>query len=199
MDSRRLLALHLTVARAAVIPLPDGASTHGQPNLLCKPADGYTVLAFFLSNYVTHAASTQTFTTQALSIQCLDVLTSFMLPTAQISKIIHNISRGIVETFSHKHGMDSTKWTVVRKEGWTPVDGHEHPGIQYVLFWLAAMSLTGTTKEVTAHRTMLVSGAHGSCRAHPGRQQRDCIRQPTTTFPSFHQDMAMHASPPTRS
>lgn len=133
MDPWVLLASSLPTARAAVIPLPDGAFTHGQPDLLCKPADGYTVLAFFLSNYVTHAASTQTFTAQPLSVQCLDILTSFMLPTAQISKVLHNISRGIVETFGHKHGVDPTKWTVVREDGWTPVDGHEHLGIQCVL------------------------------------------------------------------
>ena len=39
------------------ITLPQGSTDHGNPNLLCTPAQWYDVLIFFLTNYVAHAAT----------------------------------------------------------------------------------------------------------------------------------------------
>ena len=45
------------LANASSITLPEGLSNHGDPTILCRPADWADITAFFLINYIAHAAT----------------------------------------------------------------------------------------------------------------------------------------------
>lgn len=45
----------MTVSSNITISAPVGTSQHGKQDFLCLPARWYTVLAFFIANYLTHA------------------------------------------------------------------------------------------------------------------------------------------------
>ena len=44
-------------ANSTTVILPPGTTNHGNPNLVCFPAQWKNVVIFFLGNYVTHAAT----------------------------------------------------------------------------------------------------------------------------------------------
>ncbi|KAH7009228.1 uncharacterized protein B0I36DRAFT_60525 [Microdochium trichocladiopsis] len=50
--------LHVAARSDANITIPAGASNHGDPNLLCLPADWDDIAQFIVANYVTHAFTT---------------------------------------------------------------------------------------------------------------------------------------------
>jgi hypothetical protein len=74
------------------VSLPPGYSQHGDPHLLCKPAQWYEILAFFLTNYVAHAATVITSPgqhwTETLEISWLALL----VPVSGIARAVSAVS-----------------------------------------------------------------------------------------------------------
>lgn len=129
-------ALSLLVHQTYAIPLPDGVTDHGEPNLLCKPADWFTVFSFIFANYVSHAATIQIFPGEPLSRQLLGFGTSMCFPAAGISRGLNNIARGILVTTNWKQSelqraaAAGALCMVVRTEEWTPTSEHPVHGLR---------------------------------------------------------------------
>ena len=129
-------AIPTIITAAANITLPPGISDHGESNLLCKPATGYTVFSFMLANYFTHAATTQTLPGEPLYHQMLNFVTAFLFPAAGVSRGLNSIARGILVTTSRNEAdLDRAAAAgalcmVVRTNEWRPVAGLPVFGVQ---------------------------------------------------------------------
>ncbi|KAK0202165.1 hypothetical protein DFS33DRAFT_1386457 [Desarmillaria ectypa] len=129
-----LLSSFLPLAASALpvenITFPSGTTDHGVPNLLCTPSTWFTVVTFFLSNYVSHAATVQTYPGEAVFDQALSFWTSLLFPASGVARGLNSVARGIL-IFANRGGSDLQKAAaagalcmVVRTNTWTPVAGH---------------------------------------------------------------------------
>ncbi|KDR76181.1 hypothetical protein GALMADRAFT_225856 [Galerina marginata CBS 339.88] len=104
--------------------LPEGATNHGDPKLICTSASWFTVASFILANYVAHAATTHTFPGERLQHQLMAMLTSMMYPGAGVVRGLTGIARGILalrgRTELQVAAAAGALCMLIRTEDWTP-------------------------------------------------------------------------------
>jgi hypothetical protein len=62
----------------------NGASDNGDPNLVCRPAKWPDVLAFFLLNYIAHAATLKTLPGESTPLTILNMLAALFFPASGV-------------------------------------------------------------------------------------------------------------------
>jgi hypothetical protein len=62
----------------------NGASDHGDPNLACRSAKWPDVLAFFLLNYIAHAATLKTLPGESTPVTILNMLAALFFPASGV-------------------------------------------------------------------------------------------------------------------
>ena len=73
------------------IPLPDGTTNHGNPNLLCVPTHWFDVFLFFSTNYFAHAASVVTLPGQSTRSTRNQTLLALGFPGAGVARAVSAI------------------------------------------------------------------------------------------------------------
>jgi hypothetical protein len=63
------------------ITLPEGTTQHGNPELLCTPADGSDIVYFFFVNYATHALTTVVLPGEGWESYLTNALASLLFPS----------------------------------------------------------------------------------------------------------------------
>jgi hypothetical protein len=63
------------------ITLPEGTTQHGNPEILCTPADGSDILYFFFVNYATHALTTVVLPGEGWESYLTNALASLLFPS----------------------------------------------------------------------------------------------------------------------
>lgn len=66
------------------VVLPDEITNHGDPNLLCKPANVADILLFLVGNYIAHVATTRVEPWEGTAEYVLAVLAALLLPGSGI-------------------------------------------------------------------------------------------------------------------
>src|SRR5690349_8577891 len=69
---------------ATCVSMPEGASQHGNPNLICLPPQWYDFAIFYLSNYVAHAATLHSFPGQKWGETFWRAISALFLPITGI-------------------------------------------------------------------------------------------------------------------
>jgi len=75
------------------ITVPEGTTNHGDPGLLCTPAQWHDYLAFFFGNYVAHAATIVPVPGQSMSYSFFSILMALLLPGSAIVRSVTVIIR----------------------------------------------------------------------------------------------------------
>jgi hypothetical protein len=111
------------------ITVPDGTTSHGDPNLLCTPADWRDVIIFYLGNYLAHAATVittpgeSTFSVIATMISALFFPTSGVLRGASAIMTFAKFAKDDLQTAARARAL----CMVVRTEAWRPQKGQTFP------------------------------------------------------------------------
>ncbi|KAK0221453.1 hypothetical protein IW262DRAFT_1296164 [Armillaria fumosa] len=178
-----LLSSLLPLAASALpvenIQLPPGTTDHGVPYLLCTPSTWFTVVTFFLSNYVSHAATVQTYPGEPVFDQTLSFFTSLLFPASGVARGLNSVARGLL-VLANRGGSDLQKAAaagalcmVVRTDKWTPVAGHTMHAVKvsgesdlseatwnvYVPDWIRSSRTVLADAAVTAWRKLHLRGA----------------------------------------
>ncbi|KDR76182.1 hypothetical protein GALMADRAFT_247403 [Galerina marginata CBS 339.88] len=128
----------LATTPTANTSLPEGATDHGDPKLICTSASWFTVASFILANYVAHAATTHTFPGERLQHQLTAILTSMLYPGAGVVRGLTGIARGILalcgRTELQEAAAAGALCMVVRTEDWTPFPRWSERGLGYHSF-----------------------------------------------------------------
>jgi hypothetical protein len=66
------------------LAVPDGTSTHGEPNLLCTPTQWTDIIFFFLGNYVAHAATAITLPGERWQVAVATAAGALFFPTSGV-------------------------------------------------------------------------------------------------------------------
>lgn len=75
------------------ITVPEGIKNHGNPNLLCTPAQWHEITLFLFANYFAHAASVITAPGQSITTSAYLILLALFLPASGIVRAISAILR----------------------------------------------------------------------------------------------------------
>jgi hypothetical protein len=75
------------------ITVPEGTTNHGNPNLLCTPAQWYDFIVFFFANYFAHAASVVLEPGQSLRRTGVFILFALTLPGSGVVRALFAILR----------------------------------------------------------------------------------------------------------
>lgn len=111
------------------LTVPDGATNHGNPNLLCTPTTASDIIIFYLGNYVAHAATVVTLPGEKDKGVLVTIILSLLFP-------LSGIMRGLDAIAYHaRHGKNDLKKAaragalcmVIRSNEWKPVDGDKLP------------------------------------------------------------------------
>lgn len=76
------------------VVLPPGASNHGIPNLLCLPAQWTSIAAFFLGNYIAHAATVVSRPGSSPLDTAIAVIMACLLPGSGLTRALSAIMSG---------------------------------------------------------------------------------------------------------
>jgi hypothetical protein len=111
------------------LTVPDGATNHGNLNLLCTPTTASDIIIFYLGNYVAHAATVVTLPGEKQRGVLVTIILSLLFP-------LSGIMRGLDAIVYHaKHGKNDLQKAaragalcmVIRSNKWKPVDGDKLP------------------------------------------------------------------------
>ncbi|KAJ7069103.1 hypothetical protein C8F01DRAFT_976171 [Mycena amicta] len=75
------------------LTVPDGTSNHGDPSLLCTPTHWTSILAFFLGNYIAHAATTLSYPGEEFGEYAQAIVIALLFPTAGVIRGLDAIVR----------------------------------------------------------------------------------------------------------
>jgi len=75
------------------ITVPEGTTNHGDPGLLCTPAQWHDYLAFFFGNYVAHAATIVPTPGQSMTDSFFSIFMALLLPGSAIVRSVTVIIR----------------------------------------------------------------------------------------------------------
>jgi hypothetical protein len=70
------------------IVVPEGASNHGDPRLICIAPRWYDYISFFLTNYLAHAATLVAFPGQSNSESIAWALAALLLPASGVLRVV---------------------------------------------------------------------------------------------------------------
>ena len=73
------------------IPVPDGSSNHGNPNLLCTPTKWTDIATFFLANFVAHAATVKSLPGEPIVPATANVMIALLFPASGIIRALSAI------------------------------------------------------------------------------------------------------------
>jgi hypothetical protein len=108
------------------IPVPNGTTNHGNPNLICTPVAWSDTFIFFAANYFAHAFTVKQLPGEELGQYTFVVLAAVLYPYCGLPRGIESIIRRAV--FFRSSEMQTAAragalCVVVRSHNWTP-----HPG-----------------------------------------------------------------------
>ncbi|PMD52780.1 uncharacterized protein K444DRAFT_542740 [Hyaloscypha bicolor E] len=112
--------------------VPDGTSTHGEPNLLCTPTQWTDIIFFFLGNYVAHAATAITLPGERWQVAVATAAGALFFPTSGVFRGIARITSFAVfgKNDIYTAARAGALCMVVRSRDWRPNAGDE---AQYAL------------------------------------------------------------------
>jgi hypothetical protein len=79
--------------RNITITVPDGASNHGNPELLCTPIRWYEVALFFLGNYIAHAATMRPYPGESTAEMLSSMIFALLFPPSGALRGLDAIAR----------------------------------------------------------------------------------------------------------
>jgi hypothetical protein len=119
------------------VPVPNGTTNHGNPNLICTPVSWSDLFIFFATNYFAHAFTVKQLPGEELGQYIFAVLAAVFYPYCGLPRGIESIIRRAI--FFRSSELQTAcragaLCLVVRSESWTPVQGqkpiqcvHVHP------------------------------------------------------------------------
>ncbi|KAF2469420.1 uncharacterized protein BDR25DRAFT_356652 [Lindgomyces ingoldianus] len=113
---------HHLVLQNITIKVPQGSSNHGDPHLLCRPRKAADVAAFFLGNYVAHAATLKNLPGQSIFQSFLDLIFALFFPVSGVIRGLNAIYGAVAfrETPLTSTLMAGAPCEVVRTDAWEP-------------------------------------------------------------------------------
>ncbi|KAL2841717.1 hypothetical protein BJY01DRAFT_217123 [Aspergillus pseudoustus] len=75
------------------INVPEGSSSHGDPNLLCTPPEWYDYILFFFTNYFAHAATIIAVPGQSITETICVAVTALLVPSSGIMRAVEVVIR----------------------------------------------------------------------------------------------------------
>jgi hypothetical protein len=96
--SSSIIAILFCITTAAALPAPQlvprsNVTNHGDPRLSCTPTKWSDVAAFFLGNYVAHAATVKAYPGEGGTSTLLAMLGALLLPTSGLLRGLSSIMR----------------------------------------------------------------------------------------------------------
>ena len=73
------------------IQVPIGTTNHSDPSILCMPSHWNTIAAFYLGNYISHAATIQRYPGEATSVFITSIILALLLPTSGAFRGVESI------------------------------------------------------------------------------------------------------------
>ncbi|KAL3459178.1 hypothetical protein BJX64DRAFT_291431 [Aspergillus heterothallicus] len=70
------------------LTVPDGSTTHGSPELLCKPPEWYEFIIFFFANYVAHVATLVSVPGQGTRETINVAINALLIPSSGIGRAV---------------------------------------------------------------------------------------------------------------
>ena len=118
--------------RNITIVVPDGTQNHSDPHLLCTPTKGIDVAAFFLANYLSHAATAKTLPGETMWSQFYSIVFALLFPTSGVFRGLRGIFQHAVLAKSPLEAASRAEalCVVVRSRDWKPRDGDRIRGIR---------------------------------------------------------------------
>ncbi|PSN64547.1 hypothetical protein BS50DRAFT_528888 [Corynespora cassiicola Philippines] len=113
------------------LPLPQGTTNHGMPGLLCTPTQWSDTAAFYLLNYVAHAATVLVRPGERSADFVASVIGSLLFPALGLYRGIEAILSGAILVRGddlRKAAKSGALCMVVRGADWRPADGLEFRG-----------------------------------------------------------------------
>lgn len=111
------------------ITVPDGTTGHGDPDLLCRPANWKDVIVFYLGNYVAHAATVITVPGELTESVIVTILFAILFPTSGVmrgARAIASFARSATNDLQ-KAACAGALCMVVRTEHWRPLKDDKVP------------------------------------------------------------------------
>ncbi|KAK1752806.1 hypothetical protein QBC47DRAFT_416421 [Echria macrotheca] len=109
----------LGLANSSSITLPEGLSNHGDPTIVCRPADWADVASFFLINYVAHAATVVTNPGEKLPSVLFTTLLAVLFPVIGVLRGLRAIKS---VAFNAKSELQKAAWAgalcTIQEEKW---------------------------------------------------------------------------------
>ena len=115
----------LSPSQNSTIPVPEGTTNHGNPNLLCTRSTWSNIATFFLANYMAHAATVKSDPGQPVLVGFWSMLLALTLPTFGASKGLDAVRRCAIFGGSplQKAKRAGALCEVVRTRDWKPQPG----------------------------------------------------------------------------
>jgi hypothetical protein len=119
------------------VPVPNGTTNHGNPNLICTPVSWSDLFIFFGTNYFAHAFTVKQLPGEELGQYIFAVLAAVFYPYCGLPRGIESFIRRAI--FFRSSELQTAcragaLCLVVRSKSWTPVQGqkpiqgvHVHP------------------------------------------------------------------------
>ncbi|KAK8131602.1 hypothetical protein PG984_008040 [Apiospora sp. TS-2023a] len=73
------------------IQVPDGATNHNDPDVLCLPPEWTDYISFFFANYLAHAATLYSAPSASMVETMFATVTAFFIPGFGVLKVIKRI------------------------------------------------------------------------------------------------------------
>ena len=117
---------------------------HGDPNLVCQPATWWSVVLFFLVNYLAHCFTVRSFPGESTYDQVVAVVIALLFPSAGLIRAVDGIVRH--SRFLRRHrrrrggelaqaARSGALLMVIRNKYWRPAVGDTIRGIRFQRLW----------------------------------------------------------------
>lgn len=119
------------VLQNITIEVPKGTTDHSDKHLLCLPTQWVDVVAFFLTNYVSHAMTVKSEPGQALFTEVHSSISALLLPTSGLVRGLSALAQCAVSSHSalETASKAGALCVVVRSQDWKPMHGDLIEGI----------------------------------------------------------------------
>lgn len=114
------------------IEVPEGASTHGNPRLLCLPSRTWSIVVYFIGNYFTHASTVIAYPGEPVFMTIVSTFGALLLPASGVVKGVAAILRApwLQQSPIQRAVRAGAVCQVIRTETWRPRSGDTIKGMQ---------------------------------------------------------------------
>ena len=107
------------------VPVPNGTTNHGNPNLICTPVQWTDSFIFFFANYFAHAFTVKQLPGERLAAYVFTILIAMLYPYSGLPRGIESIIRRAIffrSTELHTACRAGALCVVVRSAAWWPAE-----------------------------------------------------------------------------